>query len=96
MRHPRLKTTMATLQQPEAVALGLPFVAAYHIAPATAPEAIEAYRSAFRPSEALVEPYVVVSAGCWPPTTAAAQHRAGSFGHWVHSIRAGDAVPRSG
>ncbi len=43
-------------------ALGLPFVASYHITPATALEAIEAYRDTFQPSAALAEPYVVVSA----------------------------------
>jgi luciferase family oxidoreductase group 1 len=143
MRNPRLKATMATLQQPEAVAPdfgdqvadilqllngtyrvdgfeahatpgegttlrpwvfgssrgqsarvagahGLPFVAAYHIAPATTLEAIEAYRNAFQPSEALAEPYVVASADVLAADDhATAQHLAGSFGHWVHSIRAG-------
>jgi alkanesulfonate monooxygenase SsuD/methylene tetrahydromethanopterin reductase-like flavin-dependent oxidoreductase (luciferase family) len=143
MRNPRLKATMATLQQPEAVAPdfgdqvadilhllngtyrvdgfeahatpgegttlrpwvfgssrgqsarvagahGLPFVAAYHIAPATTLEAIEAYRNAFQPSEALAQPYVVASADVLAADDhATAQHLAGSFGHWVHSIRAG-------
>lgn len=71
-------------------ALGLPFVAAYHIAPATALEAIDVYRNAFRPSSALSEPYVVVSADVLAADdTVTAQHLAGSFGHWVHSIRAG-------
>ncbi|KAA0108476.1 LLM class flavin-dependent oxidoreductase [Mycolicibacterium sp. P9-22] len=84
-------------------AQGLPFVAAYHIAPATTLEAIEAYRNAFQPSEVLAEPYVVVSADVLAADDhAAAQHLAGSFGHWVHSIRTGggaapypdpDAVP---
>jgi len=143
MRNPRLKATMATLQQPEAVAPdfgdqvadilhllngtyrvdgfeahatpgegttlrpwvfgssrgqsarvagahGLPFVAAYHIAPATTLEAIEAYRNAFQPSETLAQPYVVASADVLAADDhATAQHLAGSFGHWVHSIRAG-------
>jgi alkanesulfonate monooxygenase SsuD/methylene tetrahydromethanopterin reductase-like flavin-dependent oxidoreductase (luciferase family) len=148
MRDPRLKATMGTLQQPEAVspdfadqlgdilalldgryridgyeahatpgegttlrpwifgssrgqsarvagALGLPFVAAYHIAPATALEAIETYRNTFEPSEALAEPYVVVSADVLAADdSATARHLAGSYGHWVHSIRAGGgAVP---
>ncbi|CAN7204348.1 LLM class flavin-dependent oxidoreductase [Mycolicibacterium frederiksbergense] len=148
MRNPRLQATMATLQQPEAVApdfaeqvadilallngtyqvggfeahatpgegtglrpwvfgstrgqsarvagaQGLPFVAAYHIAPATALEAIEAYRKAFQPSEVLAEPYVVVSADVLAADDhAIAQQLAGSFGHWVHSVRAaGGAAP---
>lgn len=76
-------------------ALGLPFVAAYHIAPGTALEAIEAYRNAFAPSAALAEPYVVVSADVLAADDhATAQHLAGSFGQWVHSIRAaGGAAP---
>lgn len=143
MRNPRLKATMATLQQPDATspdfadqvgdilallngtyqaggfearacpgestalwpwvfgssrgqsarvagALGLPFVAAYHIAPATALEAIEAYRNAFQASEALAEPYVVVSADVLAAEdAAAARHLASSYGHWVYSVRAG-------
>ncbi len=63
-------------------ALGLPFVASYHLTPATALEAIETYRDAFVPSAALQRPYVVVSAetsllpktprprGGWHPATA--------------------------
>lgn len=76
-------------------ALGLPFVAAYHIAPATAFEAIETYRNAFQASEALPEPYVVVSADVLAADdSATARHLAASFGHWVHSIRAaGGAAP---
>ncbi|MCV7432215.1 LLM class flavin-dependent oxidoreductase [Mycolicibacterium bacteremicum] len=74
---------------------GLPFVAAYHIAPATALEAVEAYRSAFEPSATLSEPYVVVSADVLAADDAdRARHLASSFGHWVYSIRAGGgAVP---
>jgi alkanesulfonate monooxygenase SsuD/methylene tetrahydromethanopterin reductase-like flavin-dependent oxidoreductase (luciferase family) len=74
---------------------GLPFVASYHITPATALDAIEAYRNAFRPSAALTEPYVVVSADVVvADDTATARHLASSYGHWVYSIRAGDgAVP---
>lgn len=76
-------------------AQGLPFVAAYHIAPATAFEAIEAYRKAFQPSKALAEPYVVVSADVLAADDhATARQLAGSFGHWVHSVRAaGGAEP---
>ena len=74
---------------------GLPFVASYHITPATALDAIDAYRAAFRPSAALREPYVVVSADVVvADDTATARHLASSYGHWVYSIRAGDgAIP---
>lgn len=74
---------------------GLPFVASYHITPATALEAIDVYREAFRPSETLREPYVVVSADVVvADDTDTARELASSYGHWVYSIRAGDgAVP---
>src|SRR6478672_8417964 len=42
--------------------LGLPFGANYHVSPATVLEAVEAYRAAFRPSAALTQPHVLVSA----------------------------------
>ncbi len=76
-------------------ARGLPFVASYHITPATALDAIDAYRAAFQPSAALSEPYVVVSADVVvADDTATARHLASSYGHWVYSIRAGDgAIP---
>ncbi|MET0899693.1 MAG: LLM class flavin-dependent oxidoreductase [Mycobacterium sp.] len=71
-------------------ALGLPFVASYHITPATALEAIEAYRNAFRPSASLAEPYLVVSADVLvAEDSATATRLASSYGHWVYSIRAG-------
>nr|AAD31326.1 alkanal monooxygenase-like hypothetical protein [Mycolicibacterium smegmatis MC2 155] len=78
-----------------AAAQGLPFVASYHITPATALEAIELYRNEFTPSEHLSEPYVVVSADIVvaddEPT---AKRLAAGYGHWVYSIRAGGgAVP---
>lgn len=78
-----------------AAANGLPFVASYHITPATALDAVEVYRAAFRPSAALPEPYVVVSADVVVAAdSGTAKHLASSYGHWVHSIRAGDgAVP---
>lgn len=76
-------------------ARGLPFVASYHITPATALDAVDAYRAAFRPSAALAEPYVVVSADVVvADDTETARHLASSYGHWVYSIRAGGgAVP---
>lgn len=78
-----------------AAARGLPFVASYHITPATAVEAIDAYRAAFTPSHHLSEPYVVVSADVVAADdSATARQLASSYGHWVYSIRAGDgAVP---
>jgi alkanesulfonate monooxygenase SsuD/methylene tetrahydromethanopterin reductase-like flavin-dependent oxidoreductase (luciferase family) len=78
-----------------AAKFGLPFVASYHITPATALEAIEVYRDGFQPSAELREPYVVVSADIVvADDTATAKHLASTYGHWVHAIRAGDgAVP---
>lgn len=74
---------------------GLPFVASYHITPATALDAIDTYRAEFKPSAALSEPYVVVSADVVvADDNATARHLASSYGHWVYSIRAGDgAIP---
>jgi alkanesulfonate monooxygenase SsuD/methylene tetrahydromethanopterin reductase-like flavin-dependent oxidoreductase (luciferase family) len=70
--------------------LGLPFAAAYHVAPGTALDAVEAYRKAFRPSPQLAEPYVVISADVVvAKDDATARHHASSYGHWVHSIRSG-------
>lgn len=76
-------------------ARGLPFVASYHITPATALEAIAAYREAFRPSARLAEPYVVVSADVVvAEDSATARHLASGYGRWVYSIRSGQgAVP---
>lgn len=76
-------------------ARGLPFVASYHITPATALEAVDAYRAAFQPSQTLREPYVVVSADIVvADDSETARQLASSYGHWVYSIRAGDgAVP---
>ncbi|MDT5018501.1 MAG: hypothetical protein QOD39_4661, partial [Mycobacterium sp.] len=78
-----------------AAARGLPFVASYHITPATALDAIDVYRATFTPSAALADPYVVVSADVVvADDTATARHLASTYGHWVYSIRAGDgAIP---
>jgi len=71
-------------------ALGLPFVASYHITPATALEAIEAYRETFVPSAALSEPYVVVSADIVvAEDNSTARRLAAGYGQWVYSIRTG-------
>ncbi|MEV6431798.1 LLM class flavin-dependent oxidoreductase [Nocardia sp. NPDC051463] len=70
--------------------LGVPFAAAYHVAPGTALDAVDAYRAAFRPSAQLTEPYVVISADVVvAPDDATARRRASTYGHWVHSIRSG-------
>lgn len=76
-------------------ARGLPFVASYHLTPATALEAVETYRETFVPSASLPEPYLVVSADVVvADDRSTAQHLASSYGHWVHSIRVGGgAVP---
>jgi alkanesulfonate monooxygenase SsuD/methylene tetrahydromethanopterin reductase-like flavin-dependent oxidoreductase (luciferase family) len=75
-------------------AQGLPFVASYHITPATALEAIEVYRNSFVASRFLSEPYVGVSADIVVADDSATAHRlASSYGHWVQSVRAGGAEP---
>lgn len=69
---------------------GLPFVASYHITPATALDAVDAYRAAFRPSAMLSEPYLVVSADVVVADDAeTAEHLASTYGHWVYSVRKG-------
>lgn len=69
---------------------GLPFVASYHITPATALEAIEAYRETFVPSAQLAEPYVVISADVVvADDSATARELAAGYGQWVYSIRTG-------
>jgi hypothetical protein len=69
---------------------GLRFAANYHVSPATVLEAVEGYRSAFRPSGELSEPYVSVSADVVvagdEPT---ARELAAGYGPWVLSIRTG-------
>ena len=52
-----------------AAASGLPFVASYHITPATALDAIDAYRTAFRPSAALPSRTWWCLPTWWWPTT---------------------------
>jgi alkanesulfonate monooxygenase SsuD/methylene tetrahydromethanopterin reductase-like flavin-dependent oxidoreductase (luciferase family) len=76
-------------------ARGLPFVGSYHITPATALEAIDAYRDSFVPSATLKRPYVVVSADIVvADDSATARHLATGYGQWVYSIRTGvGAVP---
>ncbi|MBN9793939.1 MULTISPECIES: LLM class flavin-dependent oxidoreductase [unclassified Pseudonocardia] len=74
---------------------GLPFAANYHVSPATVLDAVAAYRHAFRPSERLDRPHVMVSADVVVgPDDAHAARIAAGFGPWVHSIRTGaGAIP---
>ncbi|MBD2893280.1 hypothetical protein amrb99_22010 [Actinomadura sp. RB99] len=67
---------------------GLPFAANYHVSPSNVLEAVEAYRAAFRPSDVLDEPYVIVSADAVvAPTDEEARELASPYALWVHSIR---------
>ncbi|GAA2118534.1 LLM class flavin-dependent oxidoreductase [Actinomadura napierensis] len=67
---------------------GLPFAANYHVSPSNVLEAVEAYREAFKPSDVLDEPYVVVSADVvTAPTDEEATELASPYALWVHSIR---------
>lgn len=76
-------------------ALGLPFGANYHVAPAAVLEAVQAYRKAFVPSAVLDVPHVLVSADVVvAEDDATARHLASPYGLWVHSIRSGrGAIP---
>ncbi|MFA1545964.1 MsnO8 family LLM class oxidoreductase [Actinomadura chokoriensis] len=67
---------------------GLPFAANYHVSPSSVLEAVDAYRQAFKPSDVLDEPYVVVSADVVvAPTDEEARELASPYALWVHSIR---------
>ncbi|MBO3751678.1 MsnO8 family LLM class oxidoreductase [Streptosporangiaceae bacterium NEAU-GS5] len=69
---------------------GLPFAANYHVSPGTVLEAVEAYRAAFKPSERLAEPYVMVSADVLVAETDQKARWLGEpYGLWVRSIRTG-------
>ncbi|MHC5263675.1 MsnO8 family LLM class oxidoreductase [Streptomyces sp. UC4497] len=69
-------------------ARGLPFAANYHVSPATVLEAVEGYRSFFKPSDTLDKPYVSVSADVVvADDDATARELATGYGLWVRSIR---------
>lgn len=69
---------------------GLPFAASYHIVPNFVLETIEAYRSAFRPSDTLEEPYLMVSADVVvADDDATAAELALPYGQWVLDIKSG-------
>lgn len=74
---------------------GLPFASNYHVAPAAVLDAVEAYRSAFRPSAALDRPHVAVSADIVvAETDEHARELATGYGLWVRSIRTAEgAIP---
>ena len=74
---------------------GLPFAANYHVAPSSVLEAVEAYRSAFRPSAKLTRPHVSVSADVVvAQTDDEARELATGYAPWVRSIRSGEgAIP---
>jgi alkanesulfonate monooxygenase SsuD/methylene tetrahydromethanopterin reductase-like flavin-dependent oxidoreductase (luciferase family) len=70
--------------------LGLPFAASYHVSPAGVLDAVQAYRSAFRPSERFPKPYVIVSADVVvAQTDEKAAELASPYGLWVLAIRSG-------
>lgn len=76
-------------------AKGLPFAANYHVAPSAVLDAVQAYRAAFVPSSALVNPHVVVSADVVvADTDERAKELAAPYATWVRSIRSGaGAIP---
>ncbi len=73
----------------------LRFAANYHVSPSSVLEAVDAYRAAFRPSEALPRPHVAVSADVVvAEDDATARELAAGYGLWVRSIRRAEgAIP---
>ena len=70
--------------------LGLPFSFAYHFAPNLLDAALEIYRSTFRPSILLEEPYAMVAASViCAPTNEEATWLAGSTAHNIAQRRTG-------
>lgn len=78
--------------------LGLRFAASYHISPATALAAADAYRAAFIPAADLDHPYLAVSADVVvAPDDESARRLAAGYAPWVRSIRKGEgAMPFPG
>jgi luciferase family oxidoreductase group 1 len=76
-------------------ARGLPFAANYHVAPARVLEAVDAYRAAFRPSDTLSAPHVMVSADVVvAEDDQTARRLAAPYALWVRSVRTGaGAIP---
>lgn len=75
--------------------LGLPFGANYHVSPATVLDSVAEYRAHFKPSAALAEPYVTVSADVLVADGGESARTLGAgYAAWVHSIRTGHgAIP---
>lgn len=75
--------------------LGLPFGANYHVSPATVLDSVAEYRAHFKPSAALAEPYVTVSADVLVADDGQTARTLGAgYAAWVHSIRTGHgAIP---
>lgn len=71
-------------------ARGLPFAASYHTVPHTVLDAVADYREAFRPSDRLDRPHVMVSADVVvAETDDRARELAAPYGQWVLDIRSG-------
>ncbi|MDQ1428230.1 MAG: hypothetical protein QOK39_1706 [Acidimicrobiaceae bacterium] len=74
--------------------LGLPFVFAHHFDRGGTLEALELYRQSFRPSAALTEPHVIVTANVLvAPTDAEAEWESGPARLMVHEIKSGRLGP---
>lgn len=75
--------------------LGLPFAVNYHVSPATALQAVDAYRRAFVPSATQARPYLMISADVVVGRDAAdAERIATPYGAWVQGIRRGEGATR--
>jgi alkanesulfonate monooxygenase SsuD/methylene tetrahydromethanopterin reductase-like flavin-dependent oxidoreductase (luciferase family) len=73
----------------------LRFAANYHVSPSSVLEAVDAYRRAFRPSDALPRPHVAVSADVVvAEDDATARELASGYGLWVRSIRRAEGAIR--
>ncbi|HEX4359082.1 MAG TPA: MsnO8 family LLM class oxidoreductase [Pseudonocardia sp.] len=71
-------------------AAGLPFAASYHIQPSFVLETVAAYREAFRPSDRLAKPHVMVSADVVvADDDDTAAELAAPYGQWVLEIKSG-------
>ncbi len=73
----------------------LRFAANYHVSPATILDAVQAYRTAFRPGPELDRPYICVSVDAViADDDGAARRLAAGYGPWVLGIRSGEgAIP---